>query len=150
MPSRNKYINGPYINSVGIFSSPAHINNPCIIISWCIAFTHSNQLHIGGRNYTWLYMDYPVHEYVHPFVLSQLLSLWSLTCCINDQYRSMPINARSNLWHWSNMWYLLISIGVNATKLIRHWLVLIGIDHWSSMSCYFKQCAVHSEIKILV
>ncbi len=31
-------------------------------------------------------------------------------------------------------WYLLVGIGVNATNLIRHWLVLIAIDHWYSMS----------------
>ena len=30
---------------------------------------------------------------------------------------------------------IMIGIGVNATKLIWHWLVLISIDHWYSMSC---------------
>ncbi len=63
-----------------------------------------------------------------------------------DQYQSILLNkdqCRSTLIHiekyWSVLifidghWYLLIGIGVNATNLIRHWWVLIAIDHWYSM-----------------
>ncbi len=33
-------------------------------------------------------------------------------------------------------WYLLIDIAINTSNLIQHWLVLIDIDHWYSMSWY--------------
>ena len=59
----------------------------------------------------------------------------SRTCCINDQCRSIPINDRSNFRNWSKIQLnLLIDIAINTLNLIRHWSLLIAIDHWYSMS----------------
>ena len=43
-----------------------------------------------------------------------------------DQWRSIPINtSQCGSMPINRHWYLLIGISVNATNLIRHWLVLI-------------------------
>ncbi len=62
-------------------------------------------------------------------------------CWINDQCGSMSLNSGSHLWNWHQ--YRSIGIDlywgtfwINATNLIRHWLTLISINHWSSMSWY--------------
>ncbi len=55
-----------------------------------------------------------------------------------DQYWSMPdqisgIDTNSRLADLKKEAY------INNRILIRHWSVLIGIDHWYSMSCYVMQ-----------
>ena len=52
-----------------------------------------------------------------------------------DQW-SMSINARLNLWYWHQCRSINIKFWINNRILIWHWLVLIGIDLWSSMSCH--------------
>ncbi len=60
-----------------------------------------------------------------------MLFQWSMP--INtDQCRIKFVELIQNVSHW----YWLTGIGVNTTNLIRHWSLLIGIDYWSSMSCY--------------
>ncbi len=49
------------------------------------------------------------------------------------------------MWHWHQGRSINIGIDhywatfwINNRILIRHWSVLIDIDHWNSMSCYLK------------
>ncbi len=59
------------------------------------------------------------------------------TCCINDQCRSISINARSNFWHWHQSRSIIInvdqwkSIQINTSQYGE---VLIDIDlYWSAL-----------------
>ena len=49
-----------------------------------------------------------------------------LKCSISDQCRSIPINAGSNLWHWSKMYWLAwVSMPQILSGIDHHWSALI-------------------------
>ncbi len=51
-------------------------------------------------------------------------------------YAGSMTNAGLNLWYWHQCRSINIKFWINNRILIWHWLVLIGIDLWSSMSCH--------------
>ncbi len=82
------------------------------------------------------------------FLWIMSLCLYNIrTCCFNDQCRSIPINAGSNLMYWSQCRSINInidqwqSISIKTSQCIeKYWSILIVIDrHWYLLSCILDQ-----------